>query len=120
MRGRIVLCPDGKGFIEGDIPLAFPQLTTGKLRRATHILPMSFFLRSLFILLRRLFGDNGRVAAWTRRWRCNWLVDFSPLGRDQRHGPFRSYADAVEYEQEEVLFLLLNRLTNGNPRREPC
>ena len=26
-----------------------------------------------FRILRALFGDNGRIASWTRRWDCMWV-----------------------------------------------
>lgn len=43
-------------------------------KRVSLILPSNPFLRGLFLLLRKLFGENGSVADWTRTWRCQWFV----------------------------------------------
>jgi len=48
-------------------------------RRASHVLPTTFWHRQWFRLLRRVFGEKGRVAAWTRTWRTLWFVDTSPV-----------------------------------------
>lgn len=77
-------------------------------RRLSHIEPACWPLRMAFRLLRRLFGDRGRVADWTRRWPCRWRVDFSPIGgpvhdRDDRGRPFADRQSAVRYEYDQVL-----------------
>lgn len=41
-------------------------------RRASRILPVNIFKRCAFIALRKLFGDRGKVAAFTRTWRGPW------------------------------------------------
>jgi hypothetical protein len=48
------------------------------LARASHVVPISRPKRWAFRLFRRLFGETGRVAAWTRTWRGPWRVDLGP------------------------------------------
>lgn len=81
------------------------KLATGsELRRATHIDPVNAALRQVFYLLRGLFGDEGRVAAWTRRWRCRWRVDLRPskgpllYENPSTELPFIDRQKAIEYE----------------------
>lgn len=40
--------------------------------RASHIRPEGIGKRLAFIALRRIFGDDGCVAAWTRTWPGPW------------------------------------------------
>jgi hypothetical protein len=57
-------------------------------RRASHVEPYNFWLRLMFTVLRFIFPDTGRVAAWTRTWACRWRVNTSPVG-----GPILTWAD---------------------------
>lgn len=41
-------------------------------QRASHILPVNPVKRAAFRLLRLMFGERGKVAAWTRTWRGPW------------------------------------------------
>lgn len=49
-------------------------------RRASHIEPAQRLRRMAFHALRALFREEGRVAEWTRGWRCRWRVDLRPSG----------------------------------------
>jgi len=56
-------------------------------------------------LLRKLFGESGRVAQWTRQWHCRWRVSFAPLGGsthllDKAGRPFEDRAEALACEAE--------------------
>jgi len=67
-------------------------------RRATHIEPELLPLRLAFRALRKAFGDDGTVAAWTRSWTIGtWQADFTPIGESIVHG-FQSHAQAVRFE----------------------
>jgi len=46
-------------------------------RRASHILPKNKTKRKAFVLLRRMFGDDGLVANWTRTWKGPWKVSWA-------------------------------------------
>ena len=48
-------------------------------RRGSHVLPQRPFKRLAFRLLRRLFGESGRLADWTRTWKGPWQIDLSPV-----------------------------------------
>jgi len=49
--------------------------------RASVIVPDSFIKRAWFKLLRRVFGDDGRVAQWTRHWKGPWTVVILSTGQ---------------------------------------
>lgn len=74
--------------------------------RASHVLPVNRFLRRWFCRLRRWFGERGLVAAFTRRWPCQWLVDLGPSGGSV-FGPFRRRDAAIRFE---IDWLERNRL----------
>jgi hypothetical protein len=66
--------------------------------RASHVLPAGLRRRWAFLLLRVLFGDEGRVAVRTRAWGGPWLVDLRPSGGPV-YTPFASHAEGVEFER---------------------
>ena len=68
-------------------------------RRGGRVVPVNPIRRTAFRLLRWLFGDRGRVAAWTRTWSGPWLV-VVPTGA---LGPFADRDAAVQAEVEYLL-----------------
>lgn len=64
-------------------------------RRASHVVPARQGLRVAFRLLRWIFGEDGRVARWTRTWGCWWAVQ---IGDGHPVGAWRSREAAIEYE----------------------
>lgn len=49
-----------------------------KRRRISNIIPHNAPVKLIwFKLLRKWFGDRGRVARWTRRWKCVWAVEWA-------------------------------------------
>ena len=53
-------------------PLAVRQVSR---QRFSEILPVNPVKRAAFRVLRRLFGETGRVAAWTRSWAVLWRAE---------------------------------------------
>lgn len=49
-------------------------------RRASHVVPVNLLLRGLFHTLRKVFGEKGTVAGFTRLWPCKWRVDMRLSG----------------------------------------
>lgn len=49
-------------------------------KRASHVEPANFVLRISFHILRKVFGDKGTVAHFTRQWSCWWRVNMKPKG----------------------------------------
>ena len=83
----------------GDLPDRAAEISAkpvGQERRGGYVLPASPSKRAAFRLLRRVFGDRGRVAAWTRTWSGPWLVQMSPTG--DVLGPFANRDAAVRAE----------------------
>lgn len=66
-------------------------------RRASHVLPVPFFQRLCFRMLRAIVDDESKVAAWTRLWTCYWLIDLHPSGGPVI-GPFECRNDAIATE----------------------
>ncbi len=62
-------------------------------RRMSRIVPANPVLRTVFILLRRAFGDSGKTAEWTRKWKCRWMVTV-------KLGPFETREEALKKEIE--------------------
>lgn len=76
-------------------------------RRASHVEPARRVWRWLFHGLRRLFGEDGRVAEWTRGMRVYWRADMRPSGGPVL--PVRSL-DRAEVIAAEVEWLLVTGL----------
>ena len=72
-----------------------------EVRRGGHVVPAGLLRRVAFRLLRRVFGNRGRAAAWTRTWSGPWLLKMLPAGNVL--GPFAEWDAAV---QAEVKYLL--------------
>jgi len=62
---------------ESDIFMELGERITA---RASHVLPVRFWHRQAFRILRTLFGDYGRIAQWTREWSTRWYVDTRLVG----------------------------------------
>jgi hypothetical protein len=65
-----------------DTPMAegFKVLGTVTTKRASHVVPASFWKRQAFKLVRLIVRDDSASAAWCRTWRGPWIVDMSPIG----------------------------------------
>ncbi len=75
-------------FLATDEADCFLELGEVITRRASHVEPADWAWRVAFTVLRFIFPDTGRVAAWTRTWACRWRVNTSPVG-----GPILTWAD---------------------------
>jgi hypothetical protein len=103
-----------KSFIELDVhtgevrtflgDLDLPDMDVREVKRVSYIYPACLWLRIVFILLRKLFGDSGRVAEWTRRWRCLWEVR---IGNQVWTG-FQDRQKAIEFERAVITALIIN------------
>jgi hypothetical protein len=69
-------------------------------RRASHVEPAFLPLRVLFTLARGIFGDEGRIAAWTRVWPCKWRVNLSPVNGPIIPVEWASRESAIQFEVE--------------------
>ncbi len=84
-------------------------------RRASHVEPCRRPYRWAFHGLRKLFGEEGAVGAFTRLWPVYWRVNMGPSG-----GPvFGRFADRAEAIGAEVEWLNRNGLGTRNPEG-PC
>lgn len=98
MEQEIIITVDEQGTTTHlvDHPLTeYPRNATVK--RASHIEPADPFLYAIFLIIRQWFGDDSKLADWTRSWKCLWVVDLSPVG-----GPcnqwFIDREQAIRYE----------------------
>ncbi len=83
-------------FIEGQMPLNLP-LGNGTRRRLSNIRPERFAKLTAFLFLRRIFGDRGRVAAWTRKWKGPWRMTILSTGQTE---VFENRQAAIDRELE--------------------
>lgn len=76
-----------------------PLLTEDSvIRRASHVEPVSFVLRGVFHLLRKTFGEKGRMAEFTRLWPCLWRVNLAPTGGPILPDTYRDRQQAITAE----------------------
>jgi len=96
----ITISKDGKSveFIEGQSSLDLP-LGNGRRTRLSHIRPEKFWKKAAFILLRKVFGDRGRIAEWSRTWRCEWRCTIITTGDS---AVFENRQAAVDWEYETI------------------
>lgn len=73
--------------------------------RVSHILPTNRTKRKAFRLLRWVFGDKGRVAAWTRTWRGPWYAVIRATGQRKQHA---SRQVLLAWEREQIEWTLQN------------
>jgi hypothetical protein len=76
-------------------------------RRASHVEPVNLILRFTFYVLRAMFGEYGRMAAFTRQWRIQWRVNLSPV-----NGPIlpQTWTDRAQAINAEIDWLETNFL----------
>jgi hypothetical protein len=100
MTNPIVFSIDGEGdvrFLVNEDTSSFLDATSA-VRRASHVLPSIPLLRALFVRIRLIFGEHGRMAEFTRRWNCSWVVDLSPVNGPKLLTIFKSRQAAIDYE----------------------
>ena len=68
-------------------------------QRAGYVWPLNFALRTAFRLLRKMFGNRGKVADWTRTWHCRWGV-WDAETMSQLPYSYPTHLDAVTAEIE--------------------
>lgn len=107
---------DGSIQTLGDPPPEIASLGTVKRKRISHIRPVQQPKRAAFIALRWLFGDRGKVAAWTRTWQCRWEVQF--IGMAERC-VFKSRTNAVGWEYLMAERMMVHNLHDQPPHVRP-
>lgn len=95
---NIVLLPDGTIQTIGNPPFNLPTRTVSK-RRVSTITPMFVPKKFFFQWLRKLFGEDRRVAEFTRRWSGPWIVRILATGE---WSVFFKRADCVEWEMMKL------------------
>lgn len=87
--------------------LKLPGATTR--RRFSEIVPVNPALRVLFRVLRWVFGEEGRVAEWTRTWRCRWeaMILRGPMCGTRKRSPYRQ--ELLHWERQVWLDRLARR-----------
>jgi hypothetical protein len=68
------------GMIEFLTPPPFAIGSIQHKTRWSEILPCNLELYIWFRILRFLFGERGKVAQWTRRWKCRWRMTVLETG----------------------------------------
>ena len=76
---------DGTIQVIGDAPQELAGMGERVCNRASNILPVRRGKRAMFLLLRLLFGERGRVAEFTRRWQGPWIAMLFATGETYMH-----------------------------------
>jgi len=74
-------------------------------KRVSHIYPQNIILRTIFKVLRKLFGDNGKIADWTRNWKCKWQVEILDENKSKKK-IFKGFKDrktAIDFEKNFII-----------------
>lgn len=87
-------------FLVNEETSSFAELGIATTKRASHVEPNNFFLRIAFHLLRRIFGDKGRMTEFTRRWPCLWRVNLRPVGGPILEDRWVNRQQAIDAEVE--------------------
>jgi hypothetical protein len=96
----ITISKDGKSveFIEGTSSLNLP-LGNGRRIRLSHIRPEKFWKKAAFVLLRKVFGDRGNIAFWTRKWSGPWRATIISTGQAE---VFETREEAIIWELDQL------------------
>jgi hypothetical protein len=68
--------------------------------RASHVEPVNGALRMLFYALRAVFGEYGRMGAFTRTLPCLWRVNLCPVTGPILPITYRDRSQAIQAEIE--------------------
>jgi hypothetical protein len=91
----ITINTDGSIEFLGDTcPLDLP-LANAVRRRVSVIEPTKFWKKKAFQILRRVAGETGAAAAFTRRWSGPWRVTILATGQTE---VFQERSDAIAWE----------------------
>jgi len=93
----ITILPDGTVQFLGDDPGVDLELDKVRTRRISTILPCTAAKRCAFRVIRWLFGDRGRAAAWTRRWSGPWKATILATGES---AVFENRQAALDWEYQ--------------------
>ena len=80
---------------EHDIFLELGETVT---RRASHVVPASFWSRLAFNAIRYFVHDDSASAEWCRTWRGPWMVDTTPTAGVVLEGRWMIRQDAIDAE----------------------
>jgi len=89
---------------EGDVKFLVSDATrpflddSSRVQRASHVEPWNIPLRWAFYALRKVFGEYGKVAYFTRKWPCYWRVNLSPVGGPVVPVGFVNRDSAIDFE----------------------
>lgn len=83
--------------------LTAPLVAEGAvIRRASHVEPDGYIARVVFHFLRRMFGEKGAVAEFTRHWPVEWRVNLAPIGGPILPGRYLNRSEAIAVEIEHL------------------
>lgn len=90
----------GLQFIQNEKLNFLNELGTEHTERASHVEPDGFLLRWAFHIFRKIFGERGCMAAWTRCWPCLWRVNMKPSNGPILDGRWLDRQAALDSEVE--------------------
>ena len=104
MNHVINVLPDGTAETLGDVDM--PDSVVVSKRRASTIEPANELKWVAFKLLRFVFGEEGKVAEWTRGWRGPWKCTITGSGLTHIE---RFRVACVRWEQQRITEIQMRR-----------
>ena len=95
---RIVISAGTVTGFQDEVSFAGLQLESFERKRVSHVVPAGPLKRLFFGAIRCVAGESTKLAAWTRTWRCAWLV----LVDEKRYGPFIERHEAIAFEKQLI------------------
>ena len=86
-------------FLVSDYTLSFLD-DSSIIKRASHVEPINYFIRSIFYVLRSLFGEHSLVGNFTRTWPCLWRVNLAPVNGPILPSVYSNRQEAIDAEIE--------------------
>jgi hypothetical protein len=71
---------------------------TSTVRRASHVEPVNLLARKSFYLLRKLFGDTGKISNLTRKYPGLWRVNLAPINGPILPDTYKVRSEAINAE----------------------
>lgn len=95
----ITILPTGEVQFLGDTPPVDLPLGPSVRLRVSTIRPVRFLKRMAFVFFRTVFGETGRVAAFTRTWSGPWRA---VILATRQSAVFEKRAEAIRWEEQTL------------------
>lgn len=86
--------------LKNNVTASLLEMGSSITKRASHVEPDNGLLRIIFHILRKLFGERGKMADFTRQWSCLWRVNLIPVKGPILASRWKNRQKAIDAEIE--------------------